>query len=36
VADHTPATAGLVRLLDATPIACGQSAVTAWRSDLFG
>jgi hypothetical protein len=32
----TPATAELVRLLDATPIPCGQSAVTAKRSDLFG
>jgi hypothetical protein len=32
----TPATAELVRLLDATPIPCGQSAVTAKRSGLFG
>jgi hypothetical protein len=36
LADHTPATAELVRLLDATPIPCGQSAVTAQRSGLFG
>jgi DDE family transposase len=36
LADHTPATAELVRLLDATPVPCGQSAVTARRSDLFG
>jgi hypothetical protein len=36
LAGHTPATADLVRLLDATPVPCGQSAVTAKRSDLFG
>jgi hypothetical protein len=36
LADHTPATAELLRLLDATPVPCGQSAVTARRSDLFG
>jgi hypothetical protein len=36
LADHTPATADLVRLPDATPVPCGQSAVTAKRSDLFG
>jgi hypothetical protein len=36
LADHTPGSAELLRLLDATPIACGQSAVTARRSDLFG
>jgi hypothetical protein len=36
LADHTPATADLVRLLDATPVPCGQSAVTAKRPDLFG
>src|ERR1700733_2691826 len=35
LASHTPATAELVRLLDATPIPCGQSAVTAKRSGLF-
>ena len=32
----TPASAELVRLLDATPVPCGQSAVTAKRSGLFG
>jgi hypothetical protein len=36
LADHTPATAELLRLMDATPIPCGQSAVTARRSGLFG
>jgi hypothetical protein len=32
----TPGSAELVRLLDATPVPCGQSAVTARRSDLYG
>ena len=36
LADHTPATAELLRLLDATPVPCGQSAVTVRRSDLYG
>jgi hypothetical protein len=36
LADATPATAELVRLMDATPVPCGQSVVTARRSDLFG
>ena len=36
LADHTPATAELLRLMDATPVPCGQSAVTARRSDLYG
>lgn len=36
LASHTPASAELVRLLDATPIPCGQSVITARRSDLFG
>jgi hypothetical protein len=36
LAGHTPATAELLRLMDATPIACGQSVLTARRSDLFG
>ena len=36
LASHTPASAELVRLLDATPVPCGQSAVTAKRSGLFG
>ena len=36
LADHTPASAELLRLMDATPVPCGQSAVTAKRSDLYG
>ena len=36
LASHTPASTELVRLLDATPVPCGQSAVTARRSGLFG
>ena len=36
LADHTPATAELLRLMDATPVPCGTSAVTAKRSDLSG
>jgi len=36
LADHTPASAELVRLMDATPIPCGQSVITARRSDLCG
>jgi hypothetical protein len=36
LADHTPGTAELVRLMDATPVPCGQSAVTARRSNLYG
>jgi hypothetical protein len=36
LADATPATAELLRLMDATPVPCGTSAVTARRSDLFG
>jgi hypothetical protein len=36
LADHTPGTAELLRLMDATPVPCGQSAVTAKRSGLFG
>src|SRR5215470_17576506 len=36
LADHTPATAELLRLMDATPIPCGQSVITARRSDLAG
>jgi hypothetical protein len=36
LAEHTPGSEELLRLLDATPVACGQSAVTARRSDLFG
>src|SRR3989440_8001771 len=36
LADHTPGSAEMVRLMDATPVPCGQSAVTAKRSDLYG
>ena len=36
LADRTPATAEMLRLMDATPISCGQSVITARRSDLFG
>jgi hypothetical protein len=36
LADQTPATAELLRLMDATPVPCGQSVITARRSDLFG
>ena len=36
LADHTPGSAEMLRLMDATPIPCGQSAVTAKRSDLYG
>ena len=36
LADATPGTAELGRLMDATPVPCGQSVVTARRSDLFG
>jgi hypothetical protein len=36
LADATPATAEMLRLMDATPVSCGQSVVTARRSDLFG
>ena len=36
LADAPPATAELLRLMDATPVPCGTSAVTAKRSDLCG
>jgi hypothetical protein len=36
LADHTPASAEMLRLMDATPVPCGQSVVTARRSDLAG
>jgi hypothetical protein len=36
LAGHTPATAESLRLLDATPVPCGQSVITARRSDLSG
>jgi Transposase DDE domain len=36
LAEHTPGSAELLRLMDATPVGCGQSKTTAQRSDLFG
>jgi hypothetical protein len=36
LADHTPATTELLRLVDGTPVPCGASPTTARRSDLFG
>jgi hypothetical protein len=36
LADHTPASAELLRLLDGTPVPCGASRATATRSALFG
>jgi hypothetical protein len=36
LADATPGTAELVRLMDATPVPCGQSVITARRSALYG
>jgi hypothetical protein len=36
LADATPTTAELLRLMDATPGPCGQSEITARRSSLFG
>jgi hypothetical protein len=36
LADHTPGSAELVRLMDATPVPCGHSVVTARRPDLYG
>jgi hypothetical protein len=36
LAGATPGSAEMVRLMDATPVPCGQSAVTAKRSDLYG
>ncbi len=36
LADHTPGSAELLRLMDATPVPCGQSKVTARRSNMFG
>jgi hypothetical protein len=35
-AEATPGSAELLRLMDATAVPCGQSAVTAKRSDLYG
>jgi hypothetical protein len=36
LAGATPDTAELLRLMDATPVPCGQSVITARRSDLAG
>ena len=36
LAETTPGPAEMLRLMDATPVPCGQSAVTAKRSDLYG
>ena len=36
LADATPAAAEMLRLMDATPVPCGQSVITARRSDLYG
>jgi hypothetical protein len=36
LAGQTPGTAEMVRLMDATPVPCGQSRITAKRSDLAG
>jgi hypothetical protein len=36
LADHTPASAERLRLLDGTPLVCGRSRRTAMRSGLFG
>jgi len=36
LADNTPGSAERLRLLDGTPVPCGQSTVTAKRSGLFG
>jgi hypothetical protein len=36
LADRTPGTSEQLRLMDATPIGCGQSTTTAQRSNLFG
>ena len=36
LAEHTPGSAEPLRLMDATPIGCGQSKTTTQRSNLFG
>jgi hypothetical protein len=36
LADRTPATSELLRLVAGTPVPCGASPMTARRSDLFG
>jgi hypothetical protein len=36
LAEQTPGSAEMLRLMDATPVPCGQSKITARRSDLYG
>jgi hypothetical protein len=36
LAEHTPGSAELLRLMDGTPVSCGQSKRTTQRSNLFG
>jgi hypothetical protein len=36
LADQAPGSAEMLRLMDATPVPCGQSVITARRSDLYG
>jgi hypothetical protein len=36
LAEATPGTAEMVRLMDATPVPCGHSVITAKRSGLYG
>jgi hypothetical protein len=36
LAARTPGSAEMLRLMDATPVPCGQSRITARRSDLAG
>jgi hypothetical protein len=36
LAEHTPGSAEPLRLLDGTPISCGQSKITTRRSNLYG
>jgi Transposase DDE domain len=36
LADATPGSAELLRLMDATPVPCGHSVITARRSGLYG
>ncbi len=36
LAEATPASAELLRLMDATPVPCGHSVITARRSGLYG
>jgi hypothetical protein len=36
LAGHTPGSAEMLRLMDATPVPCGHSVITARRSGLYG